>query len=303
MLRAVHTDRLAVSCLLAVLGYGCGGQSRNPARLVGASGEAGVQSFAGGGGAVGAGGASGAGGAAPACDGTPLWYADTPLDVAIASATVGGAAGQSGADGEGGPACTIDFVKSTSTLSCLGSVRTTDAGGVAAFEFDDGSVLSWAPTRVRGIPQPELVRGERVWLEYSATQRVVCNVCGAYVGWTLAIRAGQGGDVLWIGRGGEVDELDQATILELFGVTTHREFSCHTLQHDCASADADLFDQVLETDPEQRLPYGVLTRVDTPHGSFDVVSATATLLGNAGACSDSLPPYGGRDFAASRVAE
>jgi hypothetical protein len=98
-----------------------------------------------------------------------------------------------------------------------------------------------------------------------------------------------------------VADIDPAALLELFGVSERRELACRVVRHDCESADADLFDHVLETHPEQRLPYGTRTRVSTPKGTFDVMLATATLTGLPGACADGTPPYGGHDFAASRI--
>jgi hypothetical protein len=126
-------------------------------------------------------------------------------------------------------------------------------------------------------------------------------VCGADDGWILSIRAGEQGEVLWQGRGGDVTDVDPAALLALFGVSERRELACHVTRTDCSSFDADIFDHVLETEPEQHLRYGVQTRADTPNGTFDVVFATATLTGTPDRCSDSIPPYGGHEFSASRV--
>jgi hypothetical protein len=152
------------------------------------------------------------------------------------------------------------------------------------------------------MPKPTFAQGGRLWLDYLRTVEVVCSVCGGLDRWTLSIRASEGGDVLWLGRGGGAEELAPETLLDLFGVSERRELACHAQQRDdCISFDADLFDHVLETEPEQRIPFGKRTRVSAPNGTFDVMFATATLAGSPDVCTDNIPPYGGRDFAASRV--
>jgi hypothetical protein len=176
-----------------------------------------------------------------------------------------------------------------------------EVDGATGFEFDDGSVLSWNPAMTSSIPRPTFAQGGRLWVDYSRSVRIYCSVCGSDDGWTLSIRTSEGGEVLWLGRGGDVTEADPASLFDLFGVSERQELACHVARSDCDSFDADVFDHVLETQPEQRLPYGTRTRASTPRGMFDVMFATATVTGTLGACSDTIPPYGGRDFAASRV--
>jgi hypothetical protein len=326
---------------LFAFAIGCGGRSNDTAGPASPVGGGNVAGSSGGGGSSGAhamqgaGGAGGTGGTAasdggaagignssdgggkvasvedggtvPTCNLTPAWWPRSPFKVTMGSPSAEGAAGQSGAGGEAGStaagvsACSLDSPVGSTTTTCLGNARVVELEGATAFELNDGNVLSWSPVGTGSIPKPSFAQGRRVWLDYLGTVQI-CSFCGTIEAWTLSIRASETGDVLWLGRGGNVDDIDSASLVELLGAAEHRELACHVVgAPGCASFDGDLFNHVLETEHEQRLPFGMPTRVDTPKGAFDVMFATAIVTASHVACTDVLPPYGGHDFAASRV--
>jgi hypothetical protein len=195
--------------------------------------------------------------------------------------------------------CVREETSSHDRVTCrgMGVVDGTVSG--TRLTFADGSRLD---SRRSSLTSPDLDADE-VWVDY-IEQLTRYPFQGSYTSKLLTIARSRGGEVLIHGRAGEpVDELDPATAMQLFGVSVRLELACQTAPRivGCNSVITNLFEHVLETDPEQRVPFGVLTRVDTPGGVFDVVWATGVKLAtHQDGCNDGEKAFDRRDFAAAR---
>jgi hypothetical protein len=93
-------------------------------------------------------------------------------------------------------------------------------------------------------------------------------------------------------------------VATLFGVATRIEATCSTASSPaaCYSVVYHRNDAMVETAPEQRVPYGVRTRVEVPTGSFDVVWQDANVESTyITGCYDGPTPIDVRNFAARQV--
>ncbi len=191
--------------------------------------------------------------------------------------------------------------------SCSGEAVVTSSGGTFELTFADTSRLVWRGADPSFVGPPMAVDGDTVWAEYTEEHPEVCPVCGTYERTSLVVRAAQDGEVLWVGQQGQrLAEVDEALVTELFGVTARSESACSTdtFSAGCYTVTRQVFDHVLETEPEQVISHAQVTRVDTPNGAFDVVWASSEEDAefNSG-CADGPGVAHDRGFAARRVLE
>ncbi len=222
--------------------------------------------------------------------------------------TVGGQGGaggaENGAGGIGDPeptGCTpID-----GGYRCVGTARTIGTRTAPTFEFDDASSLRWIGEGGIFVRPPAVDLGSSVWVEYQHQAPSVCPLCGSYTLTSLSIWLNEGGYLVWMGREGSLlEELEPELVAELFGTSARRELACSVapFRVDCYEVERDLFDHVLETNPEQRIPHATPTLVSTPGGDWDVFWASSEqveLYRNP--CDDGRSPARDRGFALSQL--
>ncbi len=191
--------------------------------------------------------------------------------------------------------------------ACGGEAVVTSSGGTFELTFADASRLVFRGAEPTIVGPPMASDGDTVWVEYTEEHPEVCPFCGTYEETSLVVRAAQDGDVLWIGQQGHrLNEVDETLVTELFGVAARSEAACttDTFTAGCYTVTRQVFDHVLETEPEQVISHAQVTRVDTPNGAFDVVWASSEedAVYNTG-CNDGPGVARDRGFAARRVLE
>jgi hypothetical protein len=177
-------------------------------------------------------------------------------------------------------------------------VRRTQTG----FIFDDGSTLTWTGA-ADGLPLPETPAGAIPWVEYEEQYYSFCPFCGGYTRKAISILATEGGQVLYVGSTNGQPPVDPTM---LFDAASEFEKKCDTAPYnfDCYTVVDHRFDVVIGTDPVQRIPYGELTSIDVPGGSFDVFWSNADASGTHNPnCYDGRSPIDTNEFAALRVSE
>ena len=187
------------------------------------------------------------------------------------------------------------------TCHRAGTVRT---GTKLELVFEDVWRLAWDPTGMpKALAPPHLVDGEHVEVDYTVMQTNLWYN-GSYGSTQMQIRDGAGELIFAAIEGEMLDEVDPSLVDELFGVSARREPTCgFRFGAGCYDATRTVFDNLLETQPKQRLVHGQLTRVVTPKGSYDVIWAdsdeTAAHVEN---CADGPLVAHDRGFMASLVA-
>jgi len=172
-----------------------------------------------------------------------------------------------------------------------------------AFVFDDGSTLTWTGSTDGGLALPDVPAGSTPWIDYREQYFSFCQFCGGYITQSISILAGEGDEALYVGSTNAPGPVDPN---QLFDVAFELEPTCDTAAYgfDCHSVVDHRFDVVLDTDPVQRIPYGEVTRVDVPGGTFDVIWSNADVTSTyIPSCADGRSPIAKRDFAALRVNE
>jgi hypothetical protein len=219
----------------------------------------------------------------------------------------GGGAGGEGGLGQAGVGADVPTSGCTATAfghHCEGRAVAKVSSRQPSFTFDDGSILSWNDDGAETYVSPPPVVSENTYdVDYTVDNPPVCPFCGSSHSASLTVRSAIDG-ILWLGREGSfVGEVEPALIYELFGVPVRRELVCRTepFGAGCYQVVRDVYDNVLETSIEQRVPHAVPVSVTTPNGSYVVMWAssdqTATFDTN---CADGPSPAVDRGFAVSR---
>ncbi|HET6148689.1 MAG TPA: hypothetical protein VFH68_14230 [Polyangia bacterium] len=159
-------------------------------------------------------------------------------------------------------------------VTCRGTAAARGGGTSLELVFGDGAVLRWdAAATSPGVAPPVLADGQTAWVDYRQSVTVVCTFCGSYRTRLMEIRAGAGGALIWVGREGVgLPEVSADLVLELFGVAARAEPVCHeTIAPGCwREVNRDVFEHVLLTTPEQRIPSARLSHLTTSLGEYDV---------------------------------
>ena len=248
------------------------------------------------------GGESGApqGGSGPVCRAISDRISTVPFTLSI-----GDAAGEGGAGGVGGASdgsgagraqgCTQGV---SGTTTCSGNVIRMRTG----FIFDDGSILTWTGA-ADGLALPETPAGAIPWVEYEEQSFSFCPFCGGYTRKAISILEREGELALYVGSTNGQPLVDPSL---LFDAAIEFSPKCDTAPYnfDCYTVVDHLFDVVVGTDPVQLVPYGELTRIDAPAGSFDVFWSIAGADGTyISGCFDGRSPSDTNAVAALRGPE
>ena len=234
----------------------------------------------------------------PTCTSNPEHGQNVLFELSIAHDAGAPAPGAGGA-GSGASGCTQVMLTST----CTGTARATSLDNELAFVFGDGSTLTWIGSE-QNVPPPAVATGDDVWIDYEEVLLPRCGFCGTYIAHAISILESEGGEPLLVATDEQEADPSESALDALFGATARIETACRTNPYpfDCWELTSDVFDHVLETTPEQRIPYGALTLVETPRGTFYVTWSTADHTQTPlNGCADGRTPRAIRDFAAARV--
>jgi hypothetical protein len=281
-------------------------------------GTAGSTFPTGGGGTSGSGGAgitSGSGGVAPSCDvpGGPLATPSVRRTVPFVFTPWGGTGGAGGApneasdlelSGAGGGGGELDGCERLAYgWECMGEARAMTGGGALMFTFNDTSTLAWAPGAGTFVAAPRVVNGERIYITYQQESPPVCAFCGNSS--QTLIEISRRGETIWYGSEGSLlEELNVNFARFLLGATYRRQLACVVppFAVDCYVVERQLYDVVLETVPEQWIPFATPTVISTPEGEFEVMWASSEQAEYRDpGCDDGRMPSRDRGFAMSRL--
>jgi hypothetical protein len=296
-----------VAVVLTVASVGCGSKSLSTSETGGAPGT---------GGWVGAGGvpyivATGGtgGGDVPTPRGAGGFGGDAafcgvqlgpffPWQISVPSSSGGaGGGGDAGFSGCQRLAGTDAGAADDADLSCGGQawLRATGGPGGAVgptITWDDGSQLAWVGPTSFPPPITAGAPDERVWVEL-VRQNPVLKM-------ELRDSSGAGAIRLMAWNGVPLADPTAEQIIALFGVDASSTATCSWPI--LSSGTETVYDHLLQTTPPQRIPYGQVTEVNAPTGSFVVLWDSAYL--NTPASEDCLTCIGGWSlgFVASKQA-
>ena len=192
-----------------------------------------------------------------------------------------------------------------SSLRCRGQASVRRSATTLELILGAGASLTWAaPANAPSVAPPAVRDGDQVFVDFVIEAFQVCPFCGGYQGRELEIRDRDGGILLWVGREGQKQsDLDEATVLDIFGVTARTRAACtQSFEAGCLTAERQQFDHILATSPEQVLRHGRLERVRTPKGSFEVLwAASAEVTREKPNCADGPAVAHDTGFAASLI--
>ena len=269
-------------------------------------------------GSGGAGITSGSGGVAPSCDapGGPLATPSVRRTVPFVLTPWGGTAGTGGAggapneasdlelSGAGGGGGELDGCERLAYgWECIGEARAMISAGTLIFTFNDDSTLIWAAGAGTHVAPPRVANGEVVFIEYQHETPPLCTFCGNSS--ETLIEISRRGETIWHGsEGSRLEELNVNFARFLLGATYRRQLACLVppFAVDCYVVERELYDVVLETVPEQWIPFATPTVVSTPEGEFEVMWASSeqSEYRDPG-CDDGRMPARDRGFAMSRL--
>ena len=161
-------------------------------------------------------------------------------------------------------------------LSCSGEAWLRATGGVGGaggptVTWDDGSQLSWVGPASLPPPIAPGAPDERVWVQL-VQQNV--TLAGPYTRLTqkMDLRDSSGGPIRLMAWNGEtLPDLTSDEIVAVFGVDASTVTSCRSpYVNGGASSSVTLSDHLLQTAPVTQIPYGQITAVNAPTGSFAV---------------------------------